>query len=114
MTRQEEIKNKAIEKSAEYRFGQFYSYNNDVYSGFIQGAEWADKNQPLPWIKIEDDEPCNHDELICSEDKNFTLFVIALVNNFVCLSRMEKIYDDWIWTTDVPTHWFAIPELPKE
>lgn len=124
MTRQEEIKNKAIEKSAEYRFGQFYSYNNDVYSGFIQGAEWADKNQPSPWIKIEDDLPCNHKELLNKDDPRYTVPVLIKRHNVTngeirYVETVMTIYcsKEWIWM-DVNakhkvTHWMPIPNIEE-
>ena len=79
----------------------------------IESFAWVDEHSKSTWISTDDDLPCNHDELICSEDKSLTLFVIALVNDFVCLSRMEKIYDDWCWTTDVPTHWLLLSNPRK-
>ena len=78
----------------------------DEISGIIKLIE-------SPWISAKEGLPCNHEELICSGDKNLTLFVIALVHSFVVLSRMEKFEGKWHWTTDEPSHWFAIPELPK-
>lgn len=118
MTREEEIENKAIEKSAEYRFEQLYSYNNDVYSGFIQGAQWADKNPKSSWISVEDDLPCNHKELISPDKSNENLtvteYVVAVVYGFKLLSRMYELDGKWYWETDEPTHWFPIPKPPKK
>lgn len=74
---------------------------------------WDDNHPKSLWIKIEDDLPCNHKELISSEDKRNTFYVIALVHGFAGLSRMEKFEGEWHWTTDEPSHWFAIPEPPK-
>lgn len=112
MTRDKEIENKAIEKSAEYRFGQLYSYNNDVYSGFIQGAQWADKNPQSPWISAKDDLPCNHEELI--EGVN-TKRVIIYTGATVDSNRMNYIKGKWQWFGGRKvTHWMPIPEMPKE
>lgn len=121
MTREEEIENKAIEKSAEYRFEQLYSYNNDVYSGFIQGAQWADKNPKSPWISVKDDLPCNHSDLILTYNGTPFSTKRVLVMTNICtlfLCEMKKDNDrGWIWnypTKDKITHWFPIPELLKE
>ena len=62
-----------IQKKAE-GYGQ-------LAPAFLEGAKFALANQ---WISVEDDLPCNHEELI---DKNYkdslikTLFVIALRDN---------------------------------
>ena len=83
---------------------------------FLEGAKFALENQ---WISVEDDLPCNHEELI---DKNYkdnfikTLFVIALCDNkhedFTC---MVLVNGEWRWLDRYSyTHWMPIPELPKE
>lgn len=82
---------------------------------FLQGAKFALENQ---WISVEDDLPCNHEELI---DKNYkgnfikTLFVITLCDNkhqdFTC---MVLVNGEWRWLgKDSYTHWMSIPELLK-
>ena len=81
---------------------------------FGTGAQWADENPQSPWISVKEDLPCNHEELISSEDKRNTLNVIALVHRVVVSSRMEKFEGEWYWTTDEPTYWMPIPDLPKE
>lgn len=112
MTREEEIENKAIEKSAEYRFEQLYSYNNDVYSGFIQGAQWADKNPKSPWISVEDDLPCNHKELIRKNGFD-TKRVIVVEDGGYHFDRMVFSNNEWDWAyATIPSHWFPIPKLP--
>lgn len=112
MTREKEIENKAIEKSAEYRFEQLYSYNNDVYSGFIQGAQWADENPKSPWISVKDDLPCNHKELLVND----TLTKSVIIRNSDGSIEFSLMYLDgkWYWETDEPTHWFPIPKPPKK
>lgn len=82
--------------------------------GLREGLETADEHPKSPWISVKDDLPCNHEELIYSNNKNLTLFVIALVHSFAILSRMEQLDGNWHWTTDEPSYWFPIPEPPKE
>ena len=86
---------------------------------FTVGAKWADANPKNPWINVEDDLPCNHEELI---DKTFkgnfqkTLFVIALLDD-QCEDLTCMINDDgrWKWIAKGSyTHWMPIPKLPKK
>ena len=81
--------------------------------GLQEGLKSADDNPKSPWISIEDDLPCNHNELISGEDKRNTIHVFVLVRGLVVLSRMEKFEGEWHWITDDPTYWMPIPELPK-
>lgn len=78
---------------------------------FIEGAEFAIENQ---WISVEDDLPCNHDELFINDDKKETKTVLSIINGYIMLSRMFKPKRKWRWDSDEPTHWMPIPELPKE
>ena len=77
---------------------------------FLEGAKFALENQ---WISVEDDLPCNHEELISLDDKRYTLYVVAVIHNFIVMSRMYKEDDKWYWENDEPTHWFPIPKSPK-
>ena len=78
---------------------------------FIEGAEFAIENQ---WISVEEDLPCNHDELFINDDKKETKTVLSIVNGYIMMSRMYKPKHKWHWENDEPTHWMPIPELPKE
>ena len=78
---------------------------------FIEGAEFALENQ---WISVDDDLPCNHDELFINDDKKETKTVLSIVNGYIMMSRMYKPKHKWHWENDEPTHWMPIPELPKE
>ena len=80
--------------------------------GFRLGAEWADSNPKSPWISVEDDLPCNHEELLNPNGKGETSYVVAIIHNYVIMSRMYKLKDKWYWENDEPTHWFPIPKLP--
>lgn len=86
----------------------------DVES-FIAGATWADANPKSPWISVEEDLPCNHEELIDRKIPTYTLYVVVrLKDGTADSSRMIKIQDgNWVWPFKV-SHWFPIPELPKE
>ena len=78
---------------------------------FLEGADFALNNQ---WISVEEDLPCNHDELFINDDKKETKTVLSIVNGYIMMSRMYKAKHKWHWENDEPTHWMPIPELPKE
>ena len=81
--------------------------------------EWlkaADANPKSTWISVEKDLHCNHPELITGKSSIYseiTMPVIAVIHNFIIMSRMYKEDDKWYWENDEPTHWFQIPELLK-
>ena len=109
MTREEELQKAAVsfcDKTNPQLLVGDYS--------FIQGAKWADNNPKSPWISTEKDLPCNHPELISPDDKRDTKYVVAMIHGHIVLSRMYKLDGKWHWENDEPTHWFPIPEPPKE
>ena len=93
----------------------FYKQVRDfnINRSFEAGAIWADDHPKSPWISVNDDLPCNHEEYINTSDKDGTFYVIALVNGFAMLSGMEKFDGKWHWITVEPAYWMPIPELPK-
>ena len=97
MTLQEKIQNKAE------RFGK-------LAPAFLEGAKFALENQ---WISVEDDLPCNHEELL----NNDTLTKSVIIRNSDGSITFSLMYLDveWKWMSgDNPTHWLPIPELSKE
>ena len=114
MKRKEEINNaKNIFYKRILEEGSYY----DPRDCFEEGAEWADANPKSQWISVNDDLPCNHPELITCESSIYsevTIPVIAVIHNFIIMSRMYKEDGKWYWENDEPTYWFQIPELPKE
>ena len=74
-----------------------------------------------PWISVEDDLPCNHSDLVLTyNDTPFSTKRVIVVTDIHTLFLCEMKKDNnrrWIWnysTKDKITHWFPIPELPKE
>lgn len=74
-----------------------------------------------PWISVDDDLPCNHEELLSKEKEGYTESVMAYTNIGVIFISMRKYDDGWKWETShyfpriiIITHWMPIPELPKE
>lgn len=123
MTREEEIKYASKDYVNYLLDKQEYHNENytedDIRQAFEKGAKWADNNPKSPWISVEDNLPCNHEELI---DKNFkgnfqkTLFVIALLDD-QCEDLTCMINDDgrWKWIAKGSyTHWMPIPKLLKK
>lgn len=84
--------------------------------GLQYGLEAADTNPKSPWISVDDDLPCNHEELIdttrhCTVSKDV---IVRHKDGSVTFERMIKNYkSQWIFLSDV-THWMPIPELPKK
>ena len=81
---------------------------------FIEGAKFALENQ---WINVNDDLPCNHEELLKSPKSYRTKPVIVRFdNNMHGFLYMTKIPNKWEWFDKIKgiTHWMPIPELPKE
>ena len=81
---------------------------------FIEGAKFALENQ---WINVEDDLPCNHEELIITDDyyEKETIEVIT-INEFkmVGLNYMILCDNKWKWKYDIEFYyWMPIPEVLK-
>lgn len=84
-----------------------------------EGFSIADANPKSPWISVEDDLPCNHDELIitnCYYDGKETINVITINKRGVVNENFMIFYDNkWEWGfSTAPCYWMPIPELPKE
>lgn len=122
MTREEQIKKQAdiytddASNYTEWSDDGGWSNSNDidlVEKAFIEGAKWADNNPKSPWISVEDDLPCNHEELTHS---NYTDRVIVLARNeFPEVEFMYKVEEGvWEWTTlKNVSYWMPIPKLPE-
>ena len=121
MTRREEIANEATKASAEYRFGQFYSYNNDIYSGFIQGSEWADEHPKSSWINCKDKLPYEFENLLEDTKHTVKVLVYNAEENSIDTDWMYRcVYNDnniiWEWINSVSsniTHWMPLPDKPQ-
>ena len=105
MTREEEIINASNELFKSARGSKTYKI------GFEMGVKWADTNTKSPWISVEDDLPCNHEELI---NGNVTYPVFARnINNIYGVTIMMK-FIKWDFMSCNITHWMPIPEISKE
>ena len=87
---------------------------------FSVGAKWADSNPKSPWISVEDDLPCKHDNLLVKclpYNSTLTKPVLALNDDGsiqVCEMYMNEM-GEWKWSYfGNVLYWFPIPEPPKE
>lgn len=122
MTREEQIKKQVdiytddASNYTEWSDDGGWSNSNDIdliEKAFIEGAKWADNNPKSPWISVEDDLPCNYEELTHS---NYTDRVIVLARNeFPEVEFMYKVEEGvWEWTTlKNVSYWMPIPKLPE-
>ena len=83
---------------------------------FIEGAKFAIENQ---WISVDEDLPCNHNELIitnCYYNGKETINVITINKRGVVNENFMIFYDNkWEWgVSTAPCYWMPIPKLPKE
>ena len=80
--------------------------------GLQEGLKTADDNPKPPWISVDDDLPCNHQDLIHS---NYTDRVLVLSRNgYSEIAFMSIIEDVWEWSTLIKVlYWMPIPEPPK-
>lgn len=109
MTREEQI------AAASYVYGMRGSSID-----FAAGATWADANPKSQWISIDDDLPCDHEELIHFGFTNNVLVIDDQQNTFIAFMKKYKD-NEWIWDSAnnflfLPfiTHWMPIPKLQKE
>lgn len=128
MTREEEIYN-AINNLQIGVYDEDISsdndgYNNDEYNGsdlqdaFYTGAKWADENPKSPWISINDDLPCFHEELVCGTEisEGTETIDIFAINQYGDIWSDYMIYenDKWRWNDFEPDFWMIAPKLPKK
>ena len=77
---------------------------------FLEGAEFALNNQ---WISVEDDLPCNHEELLNAKCQTKEVFILKR-GGFPDVDYMLKIDGKWIWFEyKSPEFWMPIPKLQK-
>lgn len=92
--------------------------------GLREGLETADNNPKSPWISVNDDLPCNHEELMRKPRifKPETVEVLVKINhrfNYKTYPLFRVDYmifdsDKWKWGRNFGiTHWMPIPKLPE-
>lgn len=106
-----------IHQAIKYVFDHFDVIDSDLIIkleiAFCCGAKWADDNPISPWISVEKDMPCNHEELI--RTPRMSEYVIVMYKSgYIAMERMVKISNGpWKFPGPV-THWMTIPKIAKE
>ena len=121
MTRQEEISNAVdtIIPIPPLRDGRTYEQAL-MATGFEAGVKWADAHPKSPWISVDEDLPCDEKDMVIEFIKEVELrtkkVVVLLEDGFIDITYMYSFPPHgWHWNiNDAITHWFPIPELPKE
>lgn len=81
---------------------------------FTVGAKWADSHPKPAWISVDEDLPCNHEELLINKGVTKKVFVLKF-GGFPDVDYMLKVNGKWIWFTyENSKFWMPIPEPPKE
>ena len=75
---------------------------------FLEGAEFALNNQ---WISVNDDLPCNHDEL---KPNSYATYKVIVLLNDGRIRETYMFYDKWVQYGKKITHWKPFIEPPKE
>ena len=111
MAREEEIDNA---KTAFYKRVLEDDYYYDPRDCFEEGAKWADEHTKSPLISVEDDLPCNHQELLEAKYETKKVFVLK-TGGFPDVDYMLKVNGKWTWASYKNSKfWMPIPEPPKE
>ena len=114
----EEITRKYIEALHDVKPYDFDTYREEAWFnvGLKYGLKVADNDPVLPWISVEEDLPCNHEEMIyplsCGSIK-FTLpTIVQDENGKVDVSSMCCQDDNWIWVLNEKwKYWMPISAL---
>lgn len=80
---------------------------------FELGAEWADANQPNPWISVEERLPDRLPAKFANWSKEVFVAVKRGREYRAYVDKYSHVYKTW-GGGDEATHWMPIPELPKE
>ena len=75
---------------------------------FLEGAEFALNDQ---WISVNDDLPCNHDEL---KPNSYATYKVIVLLNDGRIRETYMFYDKWVQYGKKITHWKPFIEPPKE
>ena len=121
MTRQEEISNAVdtifpippSEKGRKYEQAL-------MATGFESGIKWADEHPKSPWISVKEELPCDEKDMVIEILAGIELrtkkVLVLLEDGIIGITYMYSFPPyGWHWNiNDVITHWFSIPEPPKE
>lgn len=120
MKREEQIRNQATNYGYAVAGGS--TMRPPVSKAFLEGAKWADANQPSPWISVEDRLP-----EVNKDGESIAVFV-RVINKHTKEEWIEQParynanIKDWIAMDfthickrdGIVTHWMEIPKLQEE
>ena len=125
MTREEQIKQASLaytEVNCPKAIGGDYFRDkiNQINTNhdFIEGAKWADENQPSSWINIDDFLPKINNNgysdtvLVIDKNNNIELAIYSFYRQDWIRADVKDNIDDSIIQNDI-THWMIIPKLLK-
>ena len=120
MTREEQIKKQAdiytddASNYAEWSDDGGWSGTNDidlVEKAFIEGAKWADSHPKSPWISVDEDLPCYHEEL---KPNSYATYKVIVLLNDGRIRETYMFYDKWWEYRKKITHWMPFIKPLKE
>lgn len=88
--------------------------------GLKEGLKAADKHPKSPWISVEEELPCDEKDMVIEILAGIELrtkkVLVLLEDGTIGITYMYCFPPHgWHWSiNDVITHWFPIPEPPKE
>ena len=120
MTREEQIHNQATNYGYAVAGGS--TMRPPVSKAFLEGAKWADANQPSPWISVEERLPS------VNKDGESKMVFVRVINKDTKAEWIEQPakyninIKDWIAMdfthigkrNGMVTHWMPIPKLQEE
>lgn len=81
----------------------------------LKRVKWEDINPKSLWVSVEEDLPCNHEELVDNSEYPSTCICVVLDKHFIGTNRMYKTNGKWKWGAKFPNvlYWFPLPKLLK-
>lgn len=114
----QECANSYLAKTYESLDSCDIEFINCIIDAFEAGAKWADANPKSPWISVEDDLPCNHEEMVVSsgiEEKDTLIVLVRFAVGFVDFAYMYYSNNEWRWNTYFKvSHWMLVPEFRED
>ena len=87
---------------------------NRIVRAFNRGIEYQKQNSKTSWISVEDDLPCNHEELV---EYDVSTVLVFVKTKYSTDTDYMRLYGDFTWRWERYrniTHWMIIPELSEE